>query len=99
MRTASSLQLKFILKTLTKDQLQTIVEIIYNVVQGLYPVSVADKKKLNRYKSTIRKLFEPRLSRIERKRTLIKLKNIIPVFLNIYINNGSRTRRNSENEI
>lgn len=38
-------QLKSLLKIITREQLQTIIEIIYNVVQEVCPILEIDKKK------------------------------------------------------
>jgi len=79
-------QLISILKILTKEQLQTIIEIIYNVVQGVCPVSESNKSILNKNKYHIRKLVVKRSTLTERKRILLKLNNILPVFFKAFIN-------------
>jgi hypothetical protein len=41
-------QFKYTLKTLTKNQLQVIVEIIFNMMKGICPIS--DKNETKQYK-------------------------------------------------
>lgn len=78
-------QLVCFLKIITKEQLQAIIEIIYNVVQGVCPISVANKSVLSKHKNLIRALVSKRTTLSERKRLLLKLRNILQIFLKAYI--------------
>lgn len=78
-------QLVCFLKIITKEQLQAIIEIIYNVVQGVFPISVANKSVLSKHKNLIRALVSKRTTLSERKRLLLKLRNILQIFLKAYI--------------
>lgn len=79
-------QLKFLLKTLTKAQLQVIVEIIFNVVKG---VCAKNKTVLYKRKRLIREVILPKLTPEQRKRRLRKLKRILPIFLEACLKHGS----------
>lgn len=79
-------QLMSILKILTKEQLQAIIEIIYNVVQGVSPISESNKSILNKNKNLIRRLVAKRSTLSQRKKIVLKLRNILPIFFRAYIN-------------
>lgn len=79
-------QLVTFLRITTKEQLQTIIEIIYNVVHG---VCDSNKLTLSKHKNIIRKLVVKRSSLVERKKLLLKIHNILPVFLQAYIKHVS----------
>jgi len=57
---ASDQQLSYILKILTKEQLQAIIEIIYNVLHGVCTISEANKSILTKHKRLIRRLVAKR---------------------------------------
>lgn len=78
-------QLVCFLNIITKEQLQAIIEIIYNVVQGVCPIPVANKSVLSKHKNLIRALVSKRITLSERKRLLLKLRNILQIFLKAYI--------------
>lgn len=82
-------QLEFLLKTLTKAQLQVIVEIIFNVVKGVCAISDKNKTVLYKRKRLIREVILPKLTSEQRKRRLRKLKRILPIFLEACLKHGS----------
>lgn len=82
-------QLVTFLRITTKEQLQTIIEIIYNVVHGVCTISDSNKLTLSKHKNIIRKLVVKRSSLVERKKLLLKIHNILPVFLQAYIKHVS----------
>ena len=53
-------QFAHLLKIMTKEQLQTIIEIICNVVQGVCTISEANKSILSKHKHLIRRLITKR---------------------------------------
>ena len=75
----------FILRNITDIQLKDIVEIIYNVLHGVCPVQAKDKAKLKKYKSVLRKLTASDVSFLLRKKQLLKIESILPIFFNAYI--------------
>ena len=78
-------QLVSLLKIITKEQLQTIIEIIYNVVQGVCPISEGNTNIITKSKNFIRRLVAKRSTLSQRKKLLLKLRNILPIFLQAYI--------------
>jgi hypothetical protein len=50
-------QFVHLLKIMTNEQLQAIIEIIYNVVQGVCTISEANKSILSKHKHLIRRLI------------------------------------------
>ena len=46
-----------LIRTITKSQLQTLVQIVYNIVYGYRTLPENDKKKLQRFKLVIRKFI------------------------------------------
>lgn len=78
-------QLKSFLKIMTKEQLQTIIEIIYNVVQEVCSISEMDKKVLVKHKTRIRKIVSRSTTRGQRKLLLVKIRKLLPIFFKAYL--------------
>lgn len=70
-----------LMKTLTPLQLRAVLEAIYNVLKGTCPIRDKNKKKLERYKSIIRRLVSKELSRPQQQRLLYKHRNVLPLIL------------------
>lgn len=87
----------YILKTLTKQQIQIILDIIHNIVNGTCPVN--DKTKLVKYKGFIRKLVAKGLTLKKRRNYISKIRKILPVFFQAYIEYESRIDFDSESEM
>lgn len=85
----SSQQFKYVLKTLTKDQLQIIIEIILNVTKGICPISDNDKTVLMKKKSLIRDVLLSRLTLTQRRQRLQKFKKLLPIFLKACVQYGA----------
>ena len=68
---ASDQQLSCILKILTREQLQTIIEIIYNVLHGVCIISDSNKSILAKHKKFIRKIVSRRSTLMERKKLFL----------------------------
>lgn len=77
---ASDQQLLCILKILAKEQLQTIIEIIYNVLHGVCTISDINKSILTKHKKLIRKIVSRRSTLTKRKKLLFKSRKILPIF-------------------
>jgi hypothetical protein len=92
-------QVTYILKTITKDQLQIILEILYNIVNGILAISNEDKQKLKKHKTILRKLIAPDLKWTSRKKLLWKIRHLVPVILQSYLKHVKRTRTDSEEKI
>jgi len=82
-------QFEYILKTLTKDQLQVIVEILFNVVQGICPISDKNKTLLVTRKQLIREVLMSQLTTVQRRQRLQKIKKLLPIFLKACLQYGS----------
>lgn len=63
-----------LIRTITKSQLQALVQIVYNIVYGYRTLPENDKKKLQRFKLVIRKFIAKRIS--TPKRTALFLKHL-----------------------
>ena len=85
----STQQTCFMLKTLTKEQLQCLLEIILNVAQGVIPLTNNNKTRLKRRKESIRAAIATRTTLKQRRNRLLQIKNILPVFLKAYLKYGS----------
>ena len=72
-------QLVRFLKIITKEQLQAIIEIIYNVVQGVCYISEINKSVLSKHKNIIRKLVSKQTTLLQRKKLLVKIHTILPI--------------------
>jgi len=84
----SSQQFDNILKTLTKEQLQVITEILFNVLKGVCPTSDKDKTVLMKQKRLIREVLLSRLTLSQRRRHLQKIKKLLPNFLEACLRYG-----------
>ena len=89
-------QFNYIIKTATIDQLRGIIEIVYNVMRGVCFIGPKDKRKLEHYKSELRSLITPDLSTTQRKKLLIKIKSVLPIFFRVYIKYVAGTRPSSK---
>lgn len=61
-----------LVRSITKSQLQALVQIVYNIIHGFRYLPENDKKKLKRFKSVIRKFITRRLSITQRTDILLK---------------------------
>lgn len=82
-------QFDFILKSLTKDQLQIIMEILFNVIKGVCPISDKNKTVLMKRKRFIRAVLLSKLTLSQRKQGLRKIQKILPIFLKACMQYGS----------
>lgn len=82
---ATPVQNRHILNTLSKTQLQYIVEIVFNVLQGVVPLSKTDKTLLKRWRSPIRALTAHKATLRQRKQGLKRIRNILPVLFKAYL--------------
>lgn len=73
---ADKRQRRVLLQTISKSQLDALVEIVYNILQGYGSLSEKDIKHLQRYQSLIRKFVHRRMSYTRRKQLLLKYQNI-----------------------
>lgn len=79
------LQRNAIMKTLTDQQLKILIEIIYNAAMNVIPVPDKDKKLLRKYKRNIREVLADGISKRLRRRRLLTLSNVLPIFLRHYL--------------
>ena len=75
------LQRKAILQTLSDQQVQAVIQIIYNILEGNCSLPEKDKKKLKRYKAIIRQLVFKGMRMKQRKRLLVKYHFVIAALL------------------
>lgn len=92
-------QVAYILKTITKDQLQIILEILYNIINGVLAISNEDKQKFQKHKTILRKLISSDLKWTSRKKLLWKIRHVVPIILQSYLNHVKRTRIDTEEKI
>jgi hypothetical protein len=70
------------LKTCQRDFIHCLCEICYNILRGNVPVSNIDRKKLEKYKTTIRLLATKRgYSFHHKKRAIIQKGGFLPLIL------------------
>ena len=80
---ATQQQQLYILKTLSKPQLQCILEIIFNVMQGVVSLTEHDKAQLKRRQRFIRAVIATRVTLNQRRKRLLQIKNILTVILQL----------------
>lgn len=73
-----------LLKSLSKHQLKVLVEIIYNILKGVIPLSSKYKKSLFKYRSSIRLLTSKKVTVKTRQSKLVKIQEIIPLIIRAY---------------
>lgn len=78
--------------SITKEQLQIILEILYNISNEIITISTEDKRRLKKYKIDARKLLSSDLKWTSRKRLLWKIKLAVPIILQNYLKYVKRTR-------
>jgi GH24 family phage-related lysozyme (muramidase) len=79
-------QLSCVLKILTREQSQTIVDIIYNVFHGVSTISDINKTILTKHKKLIRNIVSRRSTLTKRKKLLFKSRKILTILFQTYIN-------------
>ena len=65
-------QVKAILSTVTKSQVQALGEIAVNTLKGNVPLTTKSKQKLRRYKKLLVKLANPKLKFSTKKLAIVK---------------------------
>ena len=79
--TANISQIKAIINTLNLRQQKILIEIIYNILQGVVPVTTGEKTKLFSLKKNIRNIIANSLSTRTR---LLKIVVLIPMLTKIF---------------
>ena len=80
--TANISQIKAIINTLNLRQQKILLEIIYNILQGVVPVTTGEKTKLFSLKKNIRNIIANSLSTRTR---LLKIVVLIPMLTKIFL--------------
>lgn len=88
-----------ILKTLTNEQLQILVEIIYNLLKGSLPISKKYKDLLYPNKQAIRKVVDESISKHLRRKRLLKISNDLPIILRNFLKYESRINTHHKKKI
>ena len=82
--TANISQIKTIINTLNLRQQKILIEIIYNILQGVVPVTTGEKTKLFSLKKNIRNIIANSLSTRQRRTRLLKIVVLIPMLTKIF---------------
>lgn len=82
---SSPQQYDYILRTLTSNQLQVIVEIVFNAVKGTIPISGENKTTLIKRKRLIREVLLKRIPQQHRINQLKKIRKLLPIFFQAYL--------------
>ena len=69
---ADKQQLRALLQTITKAQLEVLIEIFYNILHGYGKITDKDKKYLRKYQTLIRQFVEKSQGLLRRKQILQK---------------------------
>lgn len=73
---------KAVLKTCPDDLIETIIEIVFNVLQGIHKVSPPTKRNLEKYKLDLRKIVCPIRSLDSKRKVLVQKGGaILPILL------------------
>lgn len=72
MTTASSVQRKALLDTITNEQLKALTEVTHNLLQGNIPITEAQKRNLRKHKTFLRILGNIKVSHTEKRQALCR---------------------------
>jgi len=78
-------QRKIVIQTLSDEQLQLLIEIIYNVANDVIVISKSDENLLRRYKLGIRRTLVEGISRKQRRQRLLLISQLLPIFIKHYL--------------
>lgn len=92
-------QVMHILKNITKEQMQIILEIVYNIVHNTLTISAKDRNKMGKYKNLVRKILIPNINWSLRKTLLWKIRSLLPIITKNYISHVKRTDFNTQEKI
>ena len=92
-------QLEQILRIAKIDQLQPAIEIVYNTLHGIIPISKINFKKLSSLSRNIRKLVVTGITPQQRRCRLIKIVVVLPVLINQFFEYESGNGSDSEGEV
>lgn len=73
-----------LIKLLADEELGVIVEIIYNLIKGVIPISKKYKVTLSTNKSNIRKVVEQSITKHLRRKRLLKISGDLPIILRAF---------------
>jgi hypothetical protein len=80
--TKSKIQRKVLLDSITKEQLQALIEITHNLLQGVIPMTSSHKKKLSPHRKFLRMLGDPKGSLQNKRVKLCHRSSVIVLLLN-----------------
>ena len=81
----SNKQRNMIVKHLEDEQLKVILEIIFNVLRGVCKVTSTEKQTMEPFIKILRSLISSDVAVRRRKQLLMKIREILPLFLKAYI--------------
>ena len=81
LKTSSKVQRNYLIESSTREQLQAIIDILYNILIGNCSIGINIKNKISKYKSIMRQNVDKKLSRKKRKVLFKKLNPLLPLFL------------------
>lgn len=92
-----------LLHTIDNGQFDILIEVVYNILQGVCSLTKDEEEKLKKHKLLLRKLIERKKAKRVKKQILIRIQAFIPTLIsavNRYLlNNGKRGRSSSERKI
>lgn len=92
-----------LLHTIDNGQFDILIEVVYNILQGVCSLTKDEEEKLKKHKLLLRKLIERKKAKRVKKQILIRIQALIPTLIsavNRYLlNNGKRGRSSSERKI
>lgn len=90
-------QVMHILKNITKEQMQIILEITFNIVHNTLTISTKDRNEMGKYKNLVRKILTPNINWTLRKALLWKIGSLLPIIAKNY--HVKRTDSNTQEKI
>lgn len=92
-------QVMHILKNITKEQMQIILEITLNIVHNTLTISTKDRNEMGKYKNLVRKILAPKINWSLRNVLLWKIRSLLPIIAKNYLSHVKRTDFNTQEKI
>lgn len=86
---------RYLIKHSSTDACMSLLEIVLNTLNGNIPISKHFKTKLEKFKKSLRKLINPKISVLAKRKTLLKIHKIIKLIVkNFYTSPISKQFKN-----
>lgn len=82
-----------LLHTISGSQLDVLVETVYNILNGVCPLTKTEEQSLKKHKTLLRKVVDKKLSNRIKQKIFLRIQRIIPTFLSSVLRYLSSSKR------